>query len=126
MEDTGLGERTGAWPRLPRVTFRVSAALAVAIAAVIGFTTPASAGGNLLWASGSSVGKRWTVCAQSLAVRSSPNGPAFGYLYGPDQTFTIYDSGNFEFGGEWVRGHAWGNVNADGYVQNGWFCFNNP
>ncbi|GAB1340401.1 hypothetical protein ACE1SV_69910 [Streptomyces sp. E-15] len=110
---------------MPRAAFRAAAALGVAVAALIELTTPASAGGNLLWASASSVGKRWTVCAHDLAVRSSPNGPAFGYLYGPDQSFTIYDPGNFEFGGEWVRGHAWGGVNADGYVQNGWFCLNN-
>ncbi|MCL9762977.1 hypothetical protein [Frankia sp. AiPa1] len=96
-------------------------ALAAAGALIAGLASTAFAGGPLLYASAGSVGQRWTVCSQDLAVRSSPGGSAFAYLHSP-QTFTIYDAGGGEFGGEWVYGHAWGDVNQDGYVQNGWFC----
>ncbi|MGH3976396.1 MAG: hypothetical protein ACRDS9_24220, partial [Pseudonocardiaceae bacterium] len=85
----------------------------------------AYAGGPLLWANWDDIGKRWTVCAHDLAVRATPGGEPIGYLYGPNETFRIKDPGQAEFGNEWVRGHAFGKVNRDGYVQNGWFCINN-
>lgn len=91
----------------------------------------ASANGSQLSATAGDVGKRWTVCAQDLTVRDAPGGQVIGTLYGPQtggrpaETFTIHDAGPGESGGEWVRGHAWGNVNRDGYVQNGRFCSDN-
>jgi hypothetical protein len=39
------------------------------------------------------------------------------------QTILIKDAGWQEFGGEWVYGFVYGNVNAHGYIQNGWFCY---
>ncbi|EFC78990.1 hypothetical protein [Parafrankia sp. EUN1f] len=108
--------------RRRRLWVRGAVTVAAAGALLGGLASTASAGGSLLWATPNSHGQRLAVCAQDLEVRSSPGGPAIGYLYGPNQTFTVYDAGAREFGGEWVLGHAWGNVNRDGYVQNGWFC----
>jgi hypothetical protein len=108
-----------------RSAARASASLALAGALAVGAAGAAYAGGPLLWANWDDIGERWTVCARDLAVRTTPGGEPIGYLYGPNETFRIADPGRAEFGGEWVRGHAFGNVNKDGYVQNGWFCHNN-
>ncbi|WP_242907480.1 hypothetical protein [Actinomadura terrae] len=53
-------------------------------------------------------------------MRHTRGGAAFGYL-GKPQTFTVQGV-DAEFGSEWVYGFAYGDVNAHGYVQNGWFC----
>jgi hypothetical protein len=45
---------------------------------------------------------------------------AFAYLHRP-QTFPVKYTGQAEFGGEWLYGFAYSNVNAHGWVQNGWF-----
>ncbi|MFD3611181.1 hypothetical protein ACFWXA_24490 [Streptomyces atroolivaceus] len=81
----------------------------------------AYAGGPHRWAQYSDVGQRLTVCAQTLDVRSSYGGTPFAQLTS-GQSFTVYQN-YAEFGSEYVRGFAWGNVNAEGYVQNGWFCW---
>ncbi|MGW4271708.1 hypothetical protein ACWEGQ_04925 [Streptomyces seoulensis] len=83
--------------------------------------TAAYAGGPYLWANDGHVGKRLTVCAATLDVRSSYGGAAFARLT-QGETFTVHQN-YAEFGSEYVRGFAWGTVNAEGYVQNGWFCF---
>jgi hypothetical protein len=119
-------------PSSSRISVRSILGIGVALAAVaalIGTASPAAAAGPLLHADGDDVGKRWTVCAQDLTVRSTPGGPVIGTLTGPQagrpaQSFTIDDP--TAQGGEWVHGHAWGHVNQDGYVQNGWFCPDNP
>jgi hypothetical protein len=91
--------------------------------AVLLFTlaVPAQANGPYRYANHNDHGKRMSICAQSLAVRHSPGGGAFAYLYQP-QTFLVKDAGRLEFGGGWVYGFAYGNVNAHGWIQNGWFC----
>lgn len=104
--------------RLRRASAWTIAASAVAI--LLGAATPAYAGGPHVWASGGSIGKRLTVCAQDLGVRHSRGGNPFASLAN-GQTFTV-ENVDQEFGSEWVYGFAWGNVNAHGYVQNGWFC----
>jgi hypothetical protein len=90
-------------------------------------TTAAHAAGPQLSATTGDIGKRWTICAQDITLRDSPGGRVIGTLYGPArggpaQTFSIT---GMTHGGEWVRGHAWGHVNKDGYLQNGWFCQDN-
>jgi hypothetical protein len=100
-------------------------ALAVTGSLVAGTGPAALAGGPYRNATAGDVGQRWGVCAHDLTVRQSPGGRVIGTLYGSDgarpaQSFTISGTG------EWVRGHAWGEVNRDGYVQNGWFCPDNP
>jgi hypothetical protein len=95
---------------------------AVLAALMLAVTQSAAyAGGPHRWAQYSDVGKRLTVCAQTLDVRSSYGGTPFAQLTS-GQTFTVYQN-YAEFGSEYVRGFAWGNVNAEGYVQNGWFCW---
>ncbi|MBB4700810.1 hypothetical protein [Sphaerisporangium siamense] len=108
---------------------RAGLGIAVTTAVLAGTAVAAHAGGPLLYANGDDQGKRWTVCAETLTVRDAPGGRVIGTLYGPQsgpaQSFTIYDSGHDLTGPEWVRGHAYGYVNADGWVQNGWFCLSN-
>ncbi|MFD1545919.1 NPP1 family protein [Nonomuraea guangzhouensis] len=87
----------------------------------------AHADGPHLSATAGDVGKRWAVCAKDVTVRDSPGGRMIGTLYGPQQgrpaqSFTITGVAQ---GGQWVSGHAWGHVNKDGYLQNGWFCREN-
>ncbi|MFP8940381.1 hypothetical protein ACLIYM_02950 [Streptomyces fenghuangensis] len=94
--------------------------LALATALLLGLSTPAHAGGPYVWAPAGSIGKRLTICAQDLGVRHSKGGTPFAHLTS-GQTFTV-EHVDLEFGSEWVYGFAWGNVNARGYVQNGWFC----
>lgn len=65
------------------------------------------------------IGHRETVCAQDLYVRTAPLGPYMGTLY-YGQTFTVERRSD---SGEWVYGFAYGNINAKGWVQDGWFCF---
>jgi hypothetical protein len=62
------------------------------------------------------LGRRLTVCAESLGVRWIPGGVPFDYLHYPE-TFTVegFDSG-------YVYGLAFGHINRHVYVQNGWFC----
>ncbi|HEY2698995.1 MAG TPA: hypothetical protein VGJ45_26290 [Pseudonocardiaceae bacterium] len=49
-------------------------------------------------------------------MRTAPLGPWMGTLYKP-QTFLVE-----QLDGDWVRGFAYGDINRDGWVQNGWFC----
>lgn len=108
--------------RLARRAVLGGSLTAVLTALMLAVTQSAAyAGGPYRWANSGDVGKRLTVCAQTLDVRSSYGGTAFAQLtYG--QTFTVHQN-YAEFGSEYVRGFAWGNVNAEGYVQNGWFCW---
>jgi hypothetical protein len=62
------------------------------------------------------VGERMTVCAQTLDLRTAPLGPWQGTLY-KGQTFLVKS-----LDGDWVYGFAYGDINRDGWVQNGWFC----
>jgi hypothetical protein len=87
----------------------------------LALAAPAQAGGPWRSANHNDHGKRMAVCADSLGVRHSPGGNAFAHLRKP-QTFLVKDTGPYQFGGEWVYGFAYGNVNAHGWVQNGWFC----
>lgn len=123
--NTAVPVRRGS--RWPRSLITLGLAL-TAVGALISTASPASAAGSLLRAAADDVGKRWTVCAADVTVRSAPGGPAIGTLTGPQaggqaQSFTVTDPN--VHGGEWVRGHAWGNVNQEGYIQNGWFCADN-
>jgi hypothetical protein len=61
-------------------------------------------------------GKRETVCADSLYVRTKPGGAFLGTLYRP-QTFAVERVSD-----GWAYGYAYGNVNRHGWVQDGWFC----
>jgi hypothetical protein len=106
--------------RLQRLRRSAVACAAGALAFLFVGTAPATAGGPYLYASGGSIGQRLTVCAQDLGVRPSRGGTPFNYLYA-GQTFLVQGVDS-EFGSEWVYGFAYGNVNAHGYVQNGWFC----
>ncbi|WP_405057422.1 hypothetical protein OG474_32435 [Kribbella sp. NBC_01505] len=67
-------------------------------------------------AAGGTVGVRETVCAQDLELRVKPQGARMGTLHKP-QTFLVK-----EIHGEWVFGFAYGDINHDGWVQDGWFC----
>ena len=63
------------------------------------------------------IGKRETVCAQDLYVRTAPEGAWMGTLfYG--QTFSVESRS-----GDYVYGFAYGDINRKGWVQDGWFCF---
>ncbi|MEU0886214.1 hypothetical protein ABZ345_47235 [Lentzea sp. NPDC005914] len=112
--------------RLTSVRLGRLSAAAIAVAATVGLAVAAApaaqAGGPYKYASGMDASNhtRAAVCAADLSVRHSRGGSAFNYLY-KYQTFEIWGV-DAEFGSEWVYGFAYGNVNAPGYVQNGWFC----
>lgn len=63
------------------------------------------------------IGVRETVCAQDLYVRTEPNGAWMGTLY-KGQTFLVKGPRS----GGYIFGFAYGYVNRDGWVQDGWFC----
>lgn len=91
-----------------RLTIRAAVSAALCTAALFVGTTPAQAGY-------ADVGERETVCAQTLSVRTSPGGAWMGTLY-QGQTFYVR-----EVQGSWVYGFAYGYINRNGWVQNGWF-----
>ncbi len=89
-----------------------SAGVAAAIAGVgvLAAATPAEAKNG-------TVGVRETVCAQTLHVRTAPNGPWMNTLsYG--ETFLVQGPSS----GGYIYGFAYGHINANGWVQDGWFC----
>ena len=63
------------------------------------------------------IGVRETVCAQDLFVRTEPNGAWMGTLY-KGQTFLVKGPRS----GGYIFGFAYGYINRDGWVQDGWFC----
>lgn len=67
----------------------------------LALTSPAYAGGPHLWASGGSIGKDLTVCAETLGVRHSKRGTPFAHLR-RGQTFKVTDVDR-EFNSEWVQ-----------------------
>jgi hypothetical protein len=83
--------------------------------AMVGATAGvAHAAGPYPYAGNDDLGRRLTVCAESLDVHDLK-----GWLSYP-QTFTVE---SFQGADKtWVYGFAWGNVNAHGLVLNGWFC----
>ncbi|SCL47958.1 hypothetical protein [Micromonospora chersina] len=85
----------------------VAAAMAVALLAV---SSPAQAANG-------TIGVRETVCAESLFVRTEPLGAWMGTLYA-GQTFLVKGPRS----GGYVYGFAYGHVNRNGWVQDGWFC----
>lgn len=93
-----------------------------AIGVTISAAPVANAGGPYRWATAWDAHRqlRLTVCAADLGVRHTRGGTPFNNLHHP-QTFTVKGV-DAEFHSEWVYGFAWGDVNAHGYVQNGWFC----
>lgn len=118
MQHVSVGQEPARrmWKRLGRVLLSVVAAAGLTLS----MNPAAHAGGPYRYAAGGDTGQRLTVCARDLEVRHDKGGSAFGRLY-ENQTFTVKRVDQ-EFGSEWVYGFAWGNVNSDGYVQNGWFC----
>jgi hypothetical protein len=57
------------------------------------------------------------VCADSLYVRSSPQGLMIGTLFRGEHFDYYYSNGN-----GWDYGYAYGSANQLGWVQAGWFC----
>jgi hypothetical protein len=68
-------------------------------------------------AANGTIGVRETVCAQDLFVRTEPNGAWMGTLY-QGQTFQV----DGPRAGGYVYGFAYGHLNRQGWVQDGWFC----
>ncbi|MFF7215963.1 hypothetical protein ACFZAU_36405 [Streptomyces sp. NPDC008238] len=88
---------------------RAATAVAALTAAVLATAAPARAADG-------TVGRRETVCAQDLYVRTAPLGAWTGTLY-KGQTFTVESKQ-----GAWAYGFAYGDINRRGWVQDGWFC----
>jgi hypothetical protein len=91
-----------------------TASLTVAAAALAASALMTTAGEAA--AANGTVGVRETVCAQDLYVRTEPVGAWMGTLY-QGQTFLVE-----QVNGSWVYGFAYGEINRQGWVQNGWFC----
>ncbi|MEV4397566.1 hypothetical protein [Nonomuraea sp. NPDC049607] len=90
----------------------VGAGTMAAVLAVSGGV--AHAAGPYPYAGADDVGRRLTVCADDLMVRDFVGNLRRG------QGFTVKGfDGAYK---EWVYGFAYGNVNANGWVENGWFC----
>jgi hypothetical protein len=94
-----------------RSLVRLGITAAVAGSALLAMTSPASAANAV-------IGDRMTVCTTDLAVRVQPLGAWMGELSYP-QTFLAERT---DPSGDWVYGFAYGDINADGWVQNGHFC----
>jgi hypothetical protein len=91
---------------------RAAAGVALTGAVLFAAAAPAQATTN------ATPGQVESVCANDLAVRSEPGGAWFDYLY-RGENFLVH---RLSPSGQWVYGHAYGHVHADGWVQNGWFC----
>ncbi|WP_236648636.1 hypothetical protein [Micromonospora sicca] len=87
--------------------FGVAAATAAALLAI----------GSPAQAANGTIGVRETVCADSLFVRTDPGGAWMGTLYA-GQTFLVQGPRS----GGYIYGFAYGHVNRNGWVQDGWFC----
>lgn len=61
---------------------------------------------------------RHIVCAQTLSVRYSPGGEAFGTLTAGESFDVEYKDST----GNWAYGAAYGHVNAHGWVLANYFC----
>ena len=59
-----------------------------------------------------------TVCADSTYVRHTPTLTMIGTLF-KDQKITVK---RYDKSGKHAYGFAYGHVNRNGWVQNGWFC----
>ncbi|MDI5966676.1 hypothetical protein [Streptantibioticus silvisoli] len=90
---------------------RAGLTAAVAGTALIAAAVPA-------FAQNAVVGDRMTICTTDLAVRTQPLGAWMGELSNP-QTFQVERT---DPSGDWVYGFAYGDINAHGWVQNGFFC----
>ncbi len=90
---------------------RLGVVAAVAGSALFAATLPA-------FAQNAIIGDRMTVCTTDLAVRTQPLGAWMGQMSNP-QTFQVIRT---DPSGDWVYGFAYGDINADGWVQNGHFC----
>lgn len=87
-----------------------------ALAAVLAATTLTVTAAPAQAANGR-IGVRETVCAQDLYVRTEPNGAFMGTLY-KGQTFLVKGPRS----GGYIYGFAYGYINRNGWVQDGWFC----
>ncbi|WP_405891769.1 hypothetical protein OG612_09320 [Streptomyces sp. NBC_01527] len=93
---------------IPR-TVRAVAAVGALTAGLLVAAGPAQAANG-------TIGRRETVCAQDLYVRTDPGGAWTGTLY-KGQTFTVESKQS-----GWAYGFAYGDINRHGWVQDGWFC----
>jgi hypothetical protein len=89
-------------------------AIALAAAVVVA-PSSAQAEVTITACSNAVVGYRQVVCAQTLAVRTAPGGAWMGELT-QGQSFQVE-----QVSGSWVYGFAYGHINRNGWVQNGWF-----
>lgn len=90
-------------------------AAALAVPAITAGLLAATAGAAT--AANGTIGERETVCADSLYVReTAPHGAFHGTLF-RGQTFTVQQRQ-----GDYVYGFAYGHINRNGWVQDGWFC----
>jgi hypothetical protein len=103
-----VSDKEKTMPVLSRVT-KSAVGASLVIAALLGATTVAAAANGR-------VGVRETVCADSLSVRTQPGGAWFDTLTS-GQTFLV----DRVIPG-WAHGFAYGHINHDGWVQDGWFC----
>jgi hypothetical protein len=88
-----------------------AAAVLATVVALVATASPAQAADG-------TVGERETVCANDLYVRTAPHdGPWMGTLY-RGQTFLVKGPKT----GNYVYGFAYGQINAHGWVADGWFC----
>lgn len=94
---------------------RRTAVLAAATVVAL-LVAPGVAPGGARAANGT-IGERETVCASDLFVRTEPNGAWMGTLY-QGQTFLVKGPRS----GGYIYGFAYGHVNRNGWVQDGWFC----
>lgn len=98
----------------PRASRRTRGWLGAVSAAVVVALLAAPAAAR---AANGTIGVRETVCANDLFVRTEPNGAWMGTLY-QGQTFLVKGPRS----GGYLYGFAYGHINRNGWVQDGWFC----
>jgi uncharacterized membrane protein len=86
-------------------------AVSALVAALVLVTPGVAAAAN------GTIGVRETVCADSLFVRTDPGGAWMGTLY-KGQTFLVKGPRSSGY----IYGFAYGYINRNGWVQDGWFC----
>ena len=99
---------------ITRIAFRAGIAAAGLVIAFTALTAPTPSAE----AANGTVGQRETVCADSLYFRTEPHDGAFdGQLFRP-QTFLVKGPKV----GNYIYGFAYGDINRNGWVADGWFC----
>lgn len=104
---------------LCRRIVEVAAAVSTALVLVTTAGVPAHAGGPYPYAGRDDIGRVLEVCAQTLTVSAGAGSSDYVGTLKSGEHFTVHEITDSK---QYVGGRAHGQVGAEGWVINGWFC----